>query len=205
MPEDGRVRRATSADEARVVESLARAFDADEPFNWGIRQDSGRAHALRLAFRAIFRRYLGFGASFVVGDGAGSALWANSDQWEVPFWRDLLLLPLYLRCSGFSRFAKGSGTLDAMKAHHPRGRHRYLFIMGVDPTCQGRGYGSELLKHTLDDCDRSVTPAYLEATCARNIALYTRHGFVPTVEFPCAGGGPTLTGMWREARTLRTP
>lgn len=84
------VRPAKQADEARVVESLSLAFDADAAFNWGLRQDAGRAQAFRFAFRTIFRRYLAFGATFVVGDGAGSALWARSDQWEVPLWRELL-------------------------------------------------------------------------------------------------------------------
>lgn len=192
------MRPAKQADETRVVESLSRAFDADAAFNWGLRQDAGRAQAFRLAFRTIFRRYLGFGATFVVGDGAGSALWARSDQWEVPLWRELLLLPTYLRCSGLSRFSRTTGTFEAMKAHHPREPHQYLFVMGVDPAHQGGGHGSALLKHVLDECDRRGTPAYLEATSEKNRALYRRHAFETTAEFPCAEGGPTLTGMWRK-------
>jgi ribosomal protein S18 acetylase RimI-like enzyme len=198
MAQGASVRRATAGDEARVVEALTRAFDTDEPFNWGLRQDSRRAEAFRLAFRTILRRYLGFGATYVVGDGAGSALWAGSDQWEVPVWRELLLLPTYLRCSSLSRFTRVTGTFDAMKAHHPREPHQYLFLLGVDPAHQGRGYGSELLKQVLDECDRDGRPAYLEATSAKNIGLYRRHGFETTVVFPCAGGGPPLTGMWRK-------
>lgn len=191
------VRLATSKDEATVVDTLARAFDDDEPFNWGLRQDGRRADAFRTAFRAIFRRYLPFGMTFVVNDGAGAALWSRSDQWLFPLWRELLLLPTYARCSGLTRFTRVTGTFDAMKAHHPREPHRYLFVIGVDPAHQRRGLASRLLTHVLDGCDRDNVPAYLEATSEKNRALYQRHGFETTSEFPCAGGGPILTGMWR--------
>jgi ribosomal protein S18 acetylase RimI-like enzyme len=42
---------------------------------------------------------------------------------------------------------------------------------------QGRGYGSALLRHVVEGCDRQQILAYLEATSPRNMRLYARHGF----------------------------
>ena len=54
---------------------------------------------------------------------------------------------------------------------------------GVAANAQGRGIGSELLKHTLALLDASATLAYLECSTERNVALYRRHGFEVTGEF----------------------
>jgi hypothetical protein len=42
------------------------------------------------------------------------------------------------------------------------------------------------------------TPAYLEASSARNRALYERHGFEVTEELSLPKGGPPIWLMWRE-------
>ena len=50
-------------------------------------------------------------------------------------------------------------------------------FLGVDPSQQGRGLGSKLLKVALDRADAAGQWAYLEATNERNAELYKRHGF----------------------------
>ena len=55
--------------------------------------------------------------------------------------------------------------------------HWYLPLLAVDCAHQGRGYGSALLRHGLERCDRDGLPAYLEASSPRNKPLYERHGF----------------------------
>jgi len=82
--------------------------------------------------------------------------------------------------------------------HRPLGDHWYLLYMGVAPGRQGQGLGSALLRPVLDECDRTGTPAYLEASCERSRALYARHGFVERDALPLPEGGPTIFPMWRE-------
>ena len=69
------------------------------------------------------------------------------------------------------------GFLDKMGEYHPTEPHWYLPLIGVDVSKRGRGYGSTLLRHALERCDRDGLPAYLEATSPRSKPLYERHGF----------------------------
>ncbi|MGH6833122.1 MAG: GNAT family N-acetyltransferase, partial [Methyloceanibacter sp.] len=81
----------------------------------------------------------------------------------------------------------------------PKEPHWYLPLIGTDPAKQGNGYGSALLRHALAICDREKMPAYLEATSARNVPLYQRHGFeaLGTIQ---VGSSPPITPMLRKPR-----
>jgi ribosomal protein S18 acetylase RimI-like enzyme len=69
----------------------------------------------------------------------------------------------------------------------------------VDPTRQGKGYGSALLEHALALCDRDGKLAYLESSNPANIPLYERHGFevAGTIQ---AGSSPPFWPMVRKPR-----
>ena len=54
----------------------------------------------------------------------------------------------------------------------------YLAFISVDPSKQGLGIGSVLLKEALKMIDEKGDRAYLEASNESNKALYERHGFV---------------------------
>jgi ribosomal protein S18 acetylase RimI-like enzyme len=91
------------------------------------------------------------------------------------------------------------GMFEQMAKFHPEEPHWYLPLIGTDPARQGSGYGSALLRHALASCDRDRMPAYLEATSARNLPLYQRHGFeaLGTIQ---AGDSPVITPMLRRPR-----
>ena len=65
-----------------------------------------------------------------------------------------------------------------------------------DPASRGRGYGSALLRHALQRCDRENAPAYLESSNPRNIPLYERYGFKALGSIQ-SGSSPTLVPMLR--------
>lgn len=67
--------------------------------------------------------------------------------------------------------------LEQMGAFHPSEPHWYLPMIGVDPTEQGRGHGSALLRRGLARCDADGLPAYLESTNLRNVPLYEQFDF----------------------------
>ncbi len=85
---------------------------------------------------------------------------------------------------------------EAMEANHPDDAHMYLFIVGVDPQHQGRGFGEAIVRPTLAHCDAMRIAAYLESSNPRNISLYSRLGFATISEFH-PESGPLFTGMWR--------
>jgi ribosomal protein S18 acetylase RimI-like enzyme len=91
------------------------------------------------------------------------------------------------------------GFMGQMDEFHPKEPHWYLPLIGVDVTKHGRGYGSALLRHALERCDRDRLPAYLEATSPQNKALYERHGF-EEIGVIQAGSSPPMWPMQRTAR-----
>lgn len=90
-------------------------------------------------------------------------------------------------------------VLEQMDRFHPTDACWYLPMIGVDPACQGRGYGSALLAYAVERCDRGGMPAYLESSNPRNIPLYQRHGFeiIGSIQ---AGRSPTIVPMLRGPR-----
>lgn len=86
---------------------------------------------------------------------------------------------------------------DLLAAHHPSEPVWYLGSVAALPTSQGQGLGGRLLAHTLSIVDGSGVPAYLEATSARSVPLYARHGFEP-VEQLTLPDGPVLVAMRHE-------
>jgi GNAT superfamily N-acetyltransferase len=90
--------------------------------------------------------------------------------------------------------------LEQMDHYHPTQPHWYLSILGVEPTQQGKGYGSALMQHVLQECDRTDLPAYLESSKPSNIPFYERHGFklLGTIQ---AGTSPPLFPMFRHPQS----
>ena len=90
-------------------------------------------------------------------------------------------------------------VFEQMDGFHPEAPCWYLPLIGVDPTSQGRGYGSALLRYALEHVDRAGAPAYLESSNPRNVALYERHGFEVLGKIQ-AGSSPTVVPMMRRPR-----
>ena len=83
------------------------------------------------------------------------------------------------------------GQADAlMRKRHLREPHWYLWVLGVDPEQQGRGFGSELLRALSARAEHDGVPCYLETDKPSSVQLYERHGYtvrdeavVPRLDF----------------------
>ena len=193
------VRHAAAGDRSRMADVLAAAF-ADDPvfvhlLPTGIRR---RPRRVRKLFELEIPRGLRSGGGWISADGDGVAMWYPPGLWETPAWQGLLHLPASVATLG-SRLPVGIRTMTLMQAHHPREPHWYLLFLGTRPGRQGRGIGTALLRPMLDTCDAQRVPAYLEATCERNRALYLRHGFQDHgAPLRLPDDGPLMYPMWRE-------
>jgi len=90
-------------------------------------------------------------------------------------------------------------VLEQMGRFHPSEPHWYLPFVGVDPSQQGKGFGSALLQHILIQVDRDNMLAYLESSNPRNIPLYKRHGFelLGSIQI---GTSPSIAPMLRKPK-----
>jgi GNAT superfamily N-acetyltransferase len=182
-----------------VARLLARAF-ADDPvlthlFPLSIPQRAGR---LRLFFRLEAARSRRRGGAWTTDDRAAAAVWFPPGRWASTRWEDLAQAPGAMAAFG-RRTMPATRARSVMETQHRAlPHHWYLLYLGVDPSRQGQGLGSAMLRPVLQECDRTGTPAYLEATCDRNRALYARRGFVERHAVPLPDAGPMTFPMWRE-------
>jgi GNAT superfamily N-acetyltransferase len=92
----------------------------------------------------------------------------RSGAWKFPFKLGLK----FLRRSG--EISKISRQLH--ETHAP-GPHSYVFLLGVDPAEQGKGFGGQLLKALLDKLDAEQRGCYLETAKEANLSFYQHFGF----------------------------
>jgi len=87
---------------------------------------------------------------------------------------------------------------EEFSKYHPEDAW-YLAFIGVDPSKQGMGVGSFILKEALKMIDEKGEKAYLESSNPRNMSLYERHGF-ESIGRVQIGDSPPAHPMIREAR-----
>jgi ribosomal protein S18 acetylase RimI-like enzyme len=61
--------------------------------------------------------------------------------------------------------------------HDPSDQHWHLGPVGVLPSHQGKGIGTELLGRFCQEVDACLSPAYLETDTDKNVRFYERFGF----------------------------
>ena len=190
------VRSASSdRDQQAVVAVITLAFSTDPMARWTFPDPATYLRVWPEMVHAFGAKGFAHGAAHLVADGTAAAMWmppgVNPDSER--------LGALVEEHAPRERRADLDRLFDQMERHHPSEPCWYLPLIGVDPGCQGRGYGSALLRHALAQCDRERMPAYLESSNPRNISLYQRHGFeiIGTIQ---SGASPTIVPMLRRRR-----
>jgi GNAT superfamily N-acetyltransferase len=187
-----------AADEARAVATITVAFSNDPVARWALKD----AHRYLTYWPPLVRAFGGAafanGTADTVEDGAAVALWLPPGV--TPDEETMGAIAAYAVPE--AEHEEVFGFMGQMDDFHPKNPHWYLPLIGVDATKQGRGYGSALLRHALEHCDRDGLPAYLEATSPLNKPLYARHGFEETgvIQY---GSSPPMWPMLRHPRAIR--
>lgn len=196
------VREATATDAAALTLVLTRAFANDPLIRWAVRADDQREAAYLRLFDLFVRRLsLPYGDVYTTSSRDGVALWIPPGCWHQGALDQVRQLPDWLAIVGIRRVPHVFAALNTLLGRHPREPHYYLPFVAVDPSQQGRGIGSALLKPILGRCDEMQVGAYLENTNARNLVFYERLGFGVLEVLVLALSGPTVWRMWRPPLT----
>jgi len=197
------IRAALPADADRVAVVLAEAFRDDPVFSWFLGTGPASDEARAAFFAAWTAEQLHEARRTHVAERDGviqaAALWTDPPGAQ-PSPRLALLRGLWpLReLTGLRRFPRFLRLVTATEARYPRFPHYYLGAIGAADAARGTGVGSTLLRATLDECDATGSPAYLESSNPRNLTFYWRHGFRVLEELRLGRNAPTLTLMLRE-------
>jgi len=185
---------------------LAGAFLDDPVMHWLQPLRSRRAAMLRRLFCAqLSHEYLPAGGVQMIGDHAGqplaAAMWKPPDTTGSRTRRRAQVAMAAAVVTALRTRVPAALTLrGALDRAHPAEPHWYLNKLGTAPAVRGQGLASALLSAQLRHCDKTATPAYLEATQHTLIGFYETFGFTCTDRTDVPHGGPRVWGMWRAPR-----
>jgi ribosomal protein S18 acetylase RimI-like enzyme len=195
------IRRARPDDIPVLAGVLARAFMDDPVASWAWRPEALRPAALERFQATRLRQLIAQEEVWCSEDLACAALWAPPGRWHSTLRETAELVPCFLRPRLFARMPLVALGWEKLERAHPRKpEHFYLAVLGTDPSAQGRGLGSAVLRGVLDQCDHDGVGAFLESSKESNIAFYARHGFRVTEEIRLVRG-PSMWKMWRDPRS----
>lgn len=187
------IKTATLEEADHCFSLLTLAFSNDPVIRWMFPQPCQYYQGFPLFAKAFGGAAFQQGTAHYVNDLGAVALWLPPTTQP----DENALVSLIQHAVNAENQAAIFSILEQLGQYHPSEPHWHLAIIGTDPICQGQGYGAALLTHTLTICDQQQALVYLEATNARNVSLYQKHGFkvLGTVQ---AGTSPTLYPMLRQ-------
>jgi GNAT superfamily N-acetyltransferase len=192
------INRANWGDTRNIAALLTDAFDGDPVSQWLLPDPTERRRRHHAMFRSIVDRALLWGDVHLHFDDGyqGAALWLDIAQGEQP--GNGVDVEAFRDVFGPDAYDRWVTLVRLMRQHHPAHiRHAYLPFIAVNPARQGRGIGRALLEYKLPQLDEAGVPAYLEASSARSLRLYSRVGFQPFGSLITLPEGPDMYPLWR--------
>ena len=186
---------ATDAEQKTVIDVITLAFSSDPMARWAMPDPATYLTVMPDVVRAFGGKGFARGTVHCLDGGYAAAMWLPPGV-HPDSERMAAILEQHVSERTLPEMMQ---VFERMDVYHPKEPHWYLPLIGVDPACQGRGFGSTLLRYALETCDRDRLPAYLESSNPRNISLYERHGFVRlgTIQ---SGESPEVVPMLRRAQ-----
>src|SRR5688500_4179748 len=189
------IKTATASDEDAAISTMVLAFSTDPMARWSTPNPHLHLNHIPKLARAFGGSAFTSGTAYIADGYAGAALWLPPGVHP----DEETMIGLVEQTAPDGIKADLYGVFEQMGKYHPTEPHWYLPMIGVDPSQQGNGIGSSLMKHALDIVDRDHLPAYLESSNPKNVSLYERHGFEVIGEIQ-VGSSPTMRPMFRSAR-----
>lgn len=196
------------SDIPRAAAMLARAFFSDPKMTHLLPEVVTRSDRSRFLFAFELRYGLIYGEVYATSPACeGVCVWLPSEKSAINIWRAFRAGGFRLRGQlgpeGFDRLMAFSDRVDELHARHLPAPHTYLFFIGVDPSHQGKGYASRLIRPMLGRLDAQGLPCYLNTQNEKNAGLYEHFGFRIIGRETIPGSPIVHTAMVREPRPVK--
>ena len=194
-----KIRKATYNDVNKLANTLAESFNDDPYVNWILRKDKKRNSGLLALFTGCLKKIcMPHDEVFTTEDYSGTSLWLPPGKTKISFLKQLTLLPIILKVTGFSRLNRFMDIMDLINEIHPEKKHYFLQYMGVIREHRSKGIGSSLLKPIIEKSKEEKCGIYLENSKEKNISFYEKNGFKVLDEVKINDELPPFWPMWRD-------
>jgi len=163
-------------------EVVARAFHSDPLMSHYFPDETERKQLLPPLYQFVLRYGTFCSEAYVTSPNLeGVALWLPPQETSMPLWKipkaGALSLAFTVKLNALLKLWPLFRTSEKARKRHAPFPHWYLFLIAVEPSYQGKGYASALLKPMLAHMDSERLPCYLETTEERNVSIYEHYGF----------------------------
>jgi ribosomal protein S18 acetylase RimI-like enzyme len=159
---------------------LAKAFTNDPLWSLIITDDVDNTK-LALAFQVPLLFALRYGIIYATSANLeGIAVWLPHKYADMSFWgiiRSGAIFPAFKLGKKIGSKMRALTPLEEDRKQNIKPPYYYLFIIGVAPEYQKKGYASNLLQTMIKKTDNERTPLYLETGKESNVPLYEHFGF----------------------------
>lgn len=171
------MKRANLEDKDLVVDMLIKSFDSNLSVNYILKQDGRRRKRLEELMSYSFEVCHLFGEVFLSDNKRACALILYPDKKKATVrstWLDLKLVLGSIGFNGISKTLKREALLKEVRGSELK---TILWFIGVNPTDQHKGLGSNLLQSVIAYSDELRRPIYLETSNSNNLPWYAKFGF----------------------------
>ena len=160
---------------------LARAFQEDPVHRYVFPDPQQRAARFPAVFVPFLRYGLRAGTALTTDAIDGTAIWLPPEHREMQL--DLMTecgldsLASVMGAEAANRLIGFIRHLQLIHRQEIEEPHWYLMVLGVDPSAQRLGVGSQLVQWAIDQTESAGCACYLETAQPANLPFYTAHGF----------------------------
>jgi len=182
---------------------LSQAFQDDPLFCYFVPDSVIRKNKLHYLMKTLTHYSVSYGEVYTTSKNfEGVAVWLPSDKVEMNFWRGLKSggLPIIFNLGIRSTYRQLAISELMYDVHRRRisSPHWYLYLLGVLPELQRKGYAGNLMKPMLERADKEGFDIYLDNTKANNLPMYEHYNFKIIEEYKIPETAISIWAMLRK-------
>lgn len=164
-------------DKTRIIEILCQSFQSDPQINYILGSNGNKNKKLMRLMAYSFEFGLANGKVEISEDKNSVAIWkaSNSKKMTINLFYESMLFFFTFGWSGITRISAMEKKIAAFYPY--KTIFNYLWILGTNPSEQGKGYGTAIISKAINRFEQDKVPLYLETSTDSNLKYYQRKGF----------------------------